>query len=193
MPLPLLPRVPPDALPGPMREAWKRSRALRGDATLVEVFAHHPALWLWYVDSFYGKLFNEGLVARPFKELLRLRLSERHGCRFCNLGNRAEALAAGFSEAQVAAILDTDSPLWGPAERAILKLADRIALTRPDGVLDAGLYAELKGCFNDAQILELGLTAGVLAGMAKFLFAFDLVERETECPFHPEPREEHTR
>jgi hypothetical protein len=26
---------------------------------------------------------------------------------------------------------------------------------------------------------------GVLAGMAKFLFAFDLVAREAGCPIHP--------
>ena len=158
---------------------------LRGDATLVEVFANHPDLWAWYVNRFYGELFDGGVVARPFKELLRLRLSMRHGCRFCNQGNRRDALAAGLQHEHVDAILDEDNPVFGPAERAILRLADRIALTDPSGVLDEALHTELASCFSDAQVLELGMVAGVLTGMAKFLFAYDLVEKEASCPFHP--------
>ena len=33
------------------------------------------------------------------------------------------------------------------------------------------------------QIVELGMIGGILTGVAKFLFAFDLVEREDRCPF----------
>jgi hypothetical protein len=32
---------------------------------------------------------------------------------------------------------------------------------------------------------ELGMIMAVLCGMAKFIFAFDLVEKEDYCPFHP--------
>ena len=38
--------------------------------------------------------------------------------------------------------------------------------------------------FSDAEILELGLVGGILAGVAKFMFAYDLVEKEDACPFH---------
>jgi hypothetical protein len=29
------------------------------------------------------------------------------------------------------------------------------------------------------------LVGGILAGVAKFMFAYDLVEKEDTCPFHP--------
>ena len=37
--------------------------------------------------------------------------------------------------------------------------------------------------FDDAQIIELGMVGAFLSGMAKFLFVFDLVEKEADCPF----------
>ena len=52
------------------------------------------------------------------------------------------------------------------------------------GRLDAELYAQLKACFTDGQIMELGTVGGVLGGMNKLSFVFDLVEREPYCPFH---------
>ena len=45
------------------------------------------------------------------------------------------------------------------------------------------LHRELANHFNDAEILELGLVGGILAGVAKFMFAYDLVEKEDSCPF----------
>ena len=47
------------------------------------------------------------------------------------------------------------------------------------------LHGQLAAYFDDAQILELGLVGGILAGVAKFMFAYDLVEKEDSCPFHP--------
>ena len=42
---------------------------------------------------------------------------------------------------------------------------------------------DLKQHFPDGELLELGMTMVVLSGMAKFLFAFDLVEKEAYCAF----------
>jgi hypothetical protein len=35
--------------------------------------------------------------------------------------------------------------------------------------------------FDDGQILELSLVFSFLSGMAHFMFAFDMVEREESC------------
>ena len=99
MPEPFLERVKPEAMPDDLRSAWSASMALRGDATFFEVFANHPDLYRWYAQGFYGEVFRKGLVEQRFKELLRLRLSTLHGCRFCNQGNREDARAAGLSVA----------------------------------------------------------------------------------------------
>ncbi len=179
-------RLPASAMPADIREAWDHSMALRGDATFFEVFANHPELYRWYTGSFYGEVFHGGLVPRRIKELVRLRLSTVHGCRFCNQGNRVDALAAGLSEADIAALDDYPASSLGPAEKAALRLADQMLLTNPGGELDEALYSELRQHYSDAEILELGVVLGVLSGMAKFLFAFDLVAKETYCPIHPE-------
>ncbi len=186
MPDPLLKRVPSQALPAGLAESWQRSMALRDDATLFEVFGNRPDLFSWYIERFYGELFYGGTVPRRIKELVRLRLSTLHGCRFCNQGNRADALAAGVPAPQVEAIGDYPSGPFSDAEVAALRLADRLALTDPNGALDTALYAQLSQHFDDGDILELGMLAGLLAGMAKFMFAFDLVEKEPCCPFHPQ-------
>lgn len=185
MPKPHLNPVAVEDLPENIRNAWEHSMQLRGDATFFEVFANHPTLYNWYTNSFYGEVFRSGKVDQDIKELIRFRLSTVHGCRFCNQGNRADALAAGVPEDKVDNIDDYLNGPFTEKEKAALKLADQMVLTNPDGVLDKDLYTELQAHFDDAEILELGLVMGVLAGMAKFIFAFDLVEKEETCPFKP--------
>ena len=186
MPEPALPLLSEQDLPDALRDAFQHSMQLRGDATFFAAFAHHPELYRWYTESFYGQVFNGGQVERPLKELLRLSLSLKNGCRFCNQGNRADALAAGFSEAQLAELEDwRQSEQFSEREKAALELAEQFPLQRMDGALDAELYARLARHFSPAQILELGLVLGILSGVARFLFIYDLVEKEDNCPFHP--------
>ena len=185
MPETALKRVAPAEMPGDIRQAFEHSMRLRGDATFFEVFANHPELYRWYTGSFYGEVFRGGRVARRIKELVRLRLSTIHGCRFCNQGNRLDALAAGLAAADLDALADYEASDLEPAEKAALRLADQMLLTNSGGQVNDALYADLRAHFDDAEILELGVVLGILAGMAKFLFAFDLVDREADCPIHP--------
>ncbi len=159
--------------------------SLRGDGTFFEVFANHPALFDWYIDRFYGEVFSGGCCDRRSKELLRLRLSSVHGCKFCNQGNRVDAQAAGLSDIEMDAVANGRYHELPPADRAVLALAEQMLLTNPGGQLDEALHRRLSNHFDDAQILELGLVAGVLAGMAKMMFVFDLVEKEDNCPLGP--------
>lgn len=64
----------------------------------------------------------------------------------------------------------------------MLALADEMVLSNPAGRLTDERRAALAEHFSDAEIFELGMTAGVLTGIVKFLFAFDLVTREASCP-----------
>jgi hypothetical protein len=182
MPQPAVAPLPRETLETPLREASERALATRGDDTFLRVMAHAPELLQWYGD-FYQKVFYGGRVAVRYKELLRLRLSTVHGCAFCNKGNRLDALAAGLTETQLKSIADESAACWSPAESAVLHLAANMALTNPDGHLDAALHARLQAYFDAPQIVELGMTMAVLTGMAKFLFVYDLVEREPYCEF----------
>ena len=184
MPSPFLKRVHQDDLTGNLRNTWQKSMELRGDATFFEVFGNNPGLYDWYTNSFYKEVFYAGSVSRRIKELVRLRLSTIHGCRFCNQGNRQDALAAGLTEAEIEGLSDYENAPFSAAEKAALRLADQMLLTNPDGELSQSLYDDLKEYYSDGELLELGMVMAVLAGMAKFLFAFDLVEKEEYCPFN---------
>lgn len=183
MPNPTLKRHLPATLPPRMADAWRHSMALRGDATFFEVFGNNPELYAWYRERFYGELFNAGCCERRAKEILRLRLSSVHGCRFCNQGNRVAAADAGLVASEIEAVAAGDGAALTPRDRAVLALAEQMLLTNPAGALDAELHAALHEHYDDAQILELGVVAAVLTGMAKMLFVFDLVEKEASCPF----------
>ncbi|MEM1261060.1 MAG: carboxymuconolactone decarboxylase family protein [Pseudomonadota bacterium] len=174
-------RVPFDALPERMQTSWQRSQQRRSDAVFVEALGNAPELFDWYTE-FYARIFYGGRVGVRYKEMLRYRLSSAHGCRHCNLGNRLDAIDAGLTDSDLDRIAAGDYTTFTDAERCLLTLAERIALTSPDGYVDATLHRELAVHFSDGEILELGITAAVLTGMAKFLFAFDLVEREATCP-----------
>lgn len=166
-----------------LQAQWDRSVERRGEAKFIGAAAYAPELLEWYSEKFYGDIFYAGRVANRYKELGRLRLSTLHGCRSCNRGNRLDAIEAGITEAQINAI---DAVAGGPfdaAEQAVLKLADAIAITAPDGRLDEPLYKELNEHFDEGQIFEMGFVFGLLAGMAKFLFVFDIAEKEDYCPF----------
>lgn len=182
MPDPVLRRVPRADMTPRLQEDYDAALKLRDDATLLEVGANAPELMAWYKDEFYGRLFYGGRVDARTKELLRYRLSMTHGCAYCNKGNRVAALRSGVTEEQLAHIMDETHACFSPHDRAVLKLADQIVMTNMHGELSRALHAELAPHFDNAQIFELGMVAGILTGMAKFIFVFDLVEKEANCP-----------
>ena len=98
-------------------------------------------------------------------------------------GNRADARAAGFSEVEIDAIADSSSSVFQGADQAVLTLGARLSMIDTGGRIDDVSFAMLSEYFDDAQIIELGMVGAVLSGMAKFLFVFDLVEKEEDCPF----------
>ena len=185
LPRPLLRRVPRAELPAPMQAAWDRATEVTGDATFIEVSGNSPKLFSWYIDDFYAGVYHGARLDSHVLELVRLRLANLHGCAFCNKGDRAQALAAGLTEEQLDALPDYEHGPFSAAEKAALALADEMALTQPAGTLTPALYARLSPHFSDDELYELGMIMAVLCGMAKFLFVFDLVEKEPSCPFQP--------
>lgn len=178
--------VPADEMPADLREIHAASLDDVGEGERIEVFANHPALYRWYVESFYGKLFDNQdgtmVLDTRTKQLIRLKMSLTHGCYVCNRGNIPAAMSAGFTEAQIDAILSPTPELFTAAELAVLELGDQIAMQNLDGGLSPELYARLSAHFGDAEILEMGVIAGMLTGWTKTMFTFDLVTREDNCP-----------
>lgn len=191
MPNPLLSKVPPDQLPEDLQRLREASIAVAGDGERLEVFGHHPAIYRFYQSTFYGTFFDNAggdmLVARRWKELVRLKLSLTNGCFVCNAHNVPAAAAAGYSQAQIDAMGDSQSPLFTAQEQAVLELAELFVIANGDPLLTPELYARLSAHFSDAEILELGFFATIVSGWTKLVFAYDLITRE--CPIDDVARE----
>ena len=176
-------RMNPDDMPDELREVWSTLKGLTGDATFVEVFAQAPELLDFVMRQFYGNIFFAGRVDERYKQLARLRLSQLHGCRTCNKQNVPGAIAAGFTESQVAAMESPTGEHFSEAELAVIEFAEQVALTNHDGKMDDALHQRLSAHFSEAEICELGTVMAVISGMAKLSFVMQLVEREDYCVF----------
>jgi alkylhydroperoxidase family enzyme len=80
---------------------------------------------------------------------------------------------------------------FSDAELAVLELAEQVVLQNVDGAMTPALHARLRRHFDDAQILEIGLVTSMLAGFSKFLFVFDLVPRDPQCPLPSKTKPNH--
>lgn len=182
MPDPRLKKIARDELPPDLQTLWDNAMRDRDEATLIEVAGNAPEVLDWYYNSFYAQMFHGGRVDVRIKQLARIKLSTMHGCAFCNRGNSKAALADGVTQAQLDALFDVDSAAFDDRERAVLRLCEEMTLANMDGYMDGPLYESLSAHFDDGEIFELGVCLAVLVGMAKFLFVFDLVSREDNCP-----------
>ena len=186
MPNPAVPALTRAQLPDDLTELFDLGLERTGDATIIGVMAQHPDILRWYFGEFYDGLFynkHEGMkVDIRTKELLRLKLSKQHGCQFCNRFNSVEAKKAGITDEMIAHIFDPDADVFEGKDRAILKLCEEMMLQNMGGQLSSGLYQELRAYYDDAQIIEIGFVAAVLTGVAKWIFTFDMVNREETCP-----------
>ena len=175
-----------EELPEAMKSSWDGAMELHGDATFTEVFGNAPHMYDWYMDDFYKKVFYSGRIDRRIVELVRLRLANIHGCAHCNRADRKGAREAGVPEEQIEGLDDYETGPFSEKKKAILALADVMVLTNPKGHVTKPLYDRCREHFSDGEMVEIGMIMAVLCGMAKFIFAFDLVEKEDYCPFIPE-------
>jgi AhpD family alkylhydroperoxidase len=186
MPDPAIPPLPRDRLPPDLQPLFDTGVERTGDATIIGVMAHQPDILRWYFGEFYDGLFyNKHPGARVdvrTKELLRLKLSKQHGCQFCNRFNTVEALKAGITEEQVERIFEPSAPCWSDKDRAVIALAEEMMLQNMSGHLSPELYQRLRAHYDDGEIVEIGFIAAVLTGVAKWIFTFDMVNREETCP-----------
>lgn len=179
----LLTRIPREQLDPKWHVAWDTLNQLTGTPQFVEVFANAPAMLDFVMNQFYIPIFFGGKVEQRYKQLARLKLSIVHGCRTCNKQNIPGALGAGFTQAQIDALIAGDDTPFTPTERAVIEYAAQVALTNMDGEMTPKLYRALRESFTEEQILELGTTMAIVSGMAKLSFVLNVVEKESYCPF----------
>lgn len=189
MPDPHLRRIKRDDMQAVFQTMWDQGTERTGDATIIEVMANAPEILRWYFEEFYGQIFYNGnsrirLDVRT-KELLRIKLSKQHGCQFCNRSNTVDALQAGITQEQIDNLRKPKPGLFDEKDMAVIELAEEMMLQNMHGQLSKDLYGRLFKYYDDGEIIEMGFVAAILTGMAKFIFTFDIVNREEVCPIRP--------
>jgi AhpD family alkylhydroperoxidase len=174
-----------EELPEHMKADWDAAMELHGDATFTETFGSAPHMYDWYLNDYYKKVFYSGRIDVRIMELVRLRLANIHGCAHCNRGDRVAAREAGVPEEQIEGLDDYENGPFSEKEKAILAMADVMVLTNPNGSVTKEIHDRAHAHFTDGEMMEIGVNMAVLCGMAKFIFAYDLVEKEDYCPFIP--------
>jgi alkylhydroperoxidase family enzyme len=78
----------------------------------------------------------------------------------------AGARHAGATEEKIAAINDEASPLLTPRERVALKFAEKLAVDHQK--FDDDLWAEVRGLFSEAEVIELVAHTTLYIGFGRF-------------------------
>ena len=79
--------------------------------------------------------------------------------------------------------MDSASEHHSEKDRAVLLMCEEMMLQNQQGHLSKGLYSMIRQHYSDGQIVEMGFIAAILTGVAKWIFTFDMVNREESCPF----------
>ncbi len=148
-------------------------RARRGGnlSPVARMLLHSPPL-----AEGWTKLFTfiryETLIPPRLRELIIARIGVRNGARYEVVAHRPHALAAGLTEAQLAAIADwRDSSLFDATERAVLTYTD--AITDDIKVKD-DIFAGVRALFDDRQMVELTGTIAAYSFVSRFLVALEI-------------------
>ena len=77
-----IPGVPFEEMTPEMRRRAAAGAEIAGDMRFMQAIAAAPHMAEFYFDGFYEQVFFGGEVPIVTKELVRLRLSNLHGCAF---------------------------------------------------------------------------------------------------------------
>jgi alkylhydroperoxidase family enzyme len=138
---------------------------------LYRILGHNPPLFRAWLDFAWPLRLN-AKTSRALRELLILRGAQVSDTDYEWAHHLEMALAAGVSQAQIDALPQAQSsPLFSAQEKAVIRLAEEV--TRGPAA-SAECMTALKTHFNDAEIVELTLTASFYVCVARFLQSMDV-------------------
>ena len=142
-----------------------------GDAAFFGAMAHRPALLEGFV-ALFETVAERGSFDPELLELARLRVAAVHQCAYCaTVRTREVAHAVAPREAAVLGEEIDPAPL---AEREALAVRFADLMSRDPQRITDDFFADLRGAFTDAEIVELGLFLALEVGLDRFCIALRL-------------------
>jgi AhpD family alkylhydroperoxidase len=122
---------------------------------------------------FLGQIMDASSIDLCTKELVIVRVSQLHGCRYCLATHRPVAREAGLTDDQLDGICGM-RPLdsLDERQRAVVAWIDQITLDAA-GVTDE-LVARTLDWVREDQLVELTVLAGTITMLNQYCTAFDL-------------------
>ena len=163
--MPPMQRVP-NATFSPQLDA--RLKELWGSpVNLYRALGNHPGLVTAWTE-FANAIRHDSRTPRALRELMILRTAQIARSEYEWAHHLRMARKAGVPEAQIAALAGwRDSSLFDARERAALALTEGVMACN----VSDEVYAEVKRRFNDAEFVELSLTAAFYAMVSRMLDA----------------------
>lgn len=146
---------------------------------LSRYFAHCPDQALGLMQ-FGGALKMNRQLSDRLVELVRLRIAFFNQCRSCMAIRYSDAVADGVDEGAVCSLeKPQEADNLSDAEKAAIRFGELMA-TDHLAINDA-IYDELRKHFNEAQIVELGMTCAFFVGFGRLAATWHMVEELPEA------------
>lgn len=133
-------------------------------------------------NSFIGAIRTRTSLSTVIRELAICRVAVINGALFEWEQHAPLLTEGGLSDEALKVVGDTQADLDGelalstlsPEQRAVVKYTDAMTktVTVPDEV-----FAELKGCFSDKEVVEITATVAAYNCVSRFLVALDVGEK----------------
>ena len=137
---------------------------------LYRGLANHPAIVAAWTE-FANTLRHGSRTPRALRELVILRGAQLSGSEYEWAQHLKMARKAGVREAQIAALADWRvSPEFGAKEKAALAVAEAVT----NGRVSDAVYEEARRHFDHHDYVELAVTAGFYAMVARTLDALGI-------------------
>jgi len=147
---------------------------------MFKTLAHTPALALGMAGFLKG-LLGDSALPGWYKELVATRISVLNKSAYAISAHSLSAKQKGATDGQIVAVKgDFERGPFSETEKLGFRCADRLHRS-PEGI-DDSFFAQLRGAYNEAQVVELIATAA----------AFELFPRligALQIPITPVPRE----
>lgn len=167
-------KVPPEQWDPRIREAVQPDTLSDLEQGLTLYFAHCPEQALGLMQ-FGGALKMNRQLPERLVELVRLRIAFFNQCRSCMAIRYTDAVNDGVDEDAVCSLeKPQEAENLSDAEKAAIHFGELMA-TDHLAINDA-VYEVLREHFNEAQIVELGMTCAFFVGFGRLAATWHMVE-----------------
>ena len=160
----------------------RRLEQLWGEpVNLYRLLGNHPALVAAWAE-FFNSIRHEAKTARALREIMILRTAQIARSEYEWAHHLVMARKAGVREAQVGELANwRESTQFDGRERAALALTEAVTACN----VSDEVHAEAKRHFDDAEYVELCLTAAAYAMVSRMLDALRVELDERERDYSP--------